>query len=216
MSLLKFSYAQRYEIGLFAGGNNVIGDVGSDIYVYPNSFSGGGLFKWNVNPRLALRFNAGASLATGSGSDRFGIEEGSNTDFNFNVLLINAEALLEWNFFHYDLRSRYFNKTPYMTVGIGVINHDSWSSSGDNMSIVSRLINIPSYAISIPFGVGYKHAISPNWVVAADLMFRYSYTDDLDLTASKNVGNLNSNDWLTTVGITLTYVFGRDPCACGQ
>ena len=30
------------------------------------------------------------------------------------------------------------------------------------------------------------------------------------------LGNLNSNDWLTTIGLTLTYVFGRDPCACDQ
>lgn len=46
-----FSYAasnaQIHEIGIFAGGNNYIGDVGPTNYVKPNEFAFGLLYKWN-------------------------------------------------------------------------------------------------------------------------------------------------------------------------
>ena len=196
-------YAQRYEIGMFAGGNNVVGDVGSGYYVHPNSFSVGGVFKWNIDNRWGFRFNGGFSNAKGDGSSRFSISEGSGPNYKYAVALYNAEALVEWNVFNFNLRNDRYRQTPYATIGIGAINHDTWLKGR-------------KYTVSLPFGVGYKYAITKKWVLAADLMFRYSFTDDLDLTNGKQVGNLNSNDWLTTVGLTLTYVFGRDPCACGQ
>ena len=188
---------------MFAGGNNVIGDVGSGYYVHPNSLSVGGVFKWNLDKRWGLRFNGTFSHAQGDGSVRFGISEGSGPNYEYTVALYHAEALVEWNVFDFDLRKVRYNQTPYLTTGIGVINNDTWLEGR-------------KFAVSLPFGVGYKYAITRKWVLAADLMFRYSFTDDLDLTNGKGVGNLNSNDWLTTVGLTLTYVFGRDPCACGQ
>jgi len=209
MFLFNVSYAQRYEIGLFVGGNNVVGDVGSGFYVDPTGATIGGVFKWNIDNRWGLRFDGGGSFATGDGSTQFGISEGSGTDYEYDVLLIHAEALVEWNVFDYNLRKGRYRQTPYITAGIGLINHDSWSKDSNDESGRDT-------AISIPFGVGYKFAITKKWVLAADLMFRYSFSDDLDLTNGKKVGNLDSNDWFTTIGVTLTYVFGRDPCACGQ
>ena len=212
MFFVNISYAQRYEIGLFAGGNNVVGDVGSGYYVHPTGVSIGGVFKWNIDNRWGLRFDGGVSNATGSGSDQFSIakSEDGTGKYEYSVALYHAEALVEWNVLEYDLRKSRYNQTPYMTAGIGVINHDYFNDQ-DIESISGR-----KTTISIPFGVGYKYAISQKLVLAADLMFRYSFTDDLDLTNGKGVGNLNSNDWLTTIGLTLTYVFGRDPCACDQ
>jgi hypothetical protein len=203
MLLFNISYAQRYEIGMFAGGNNVVGDVGSGFYVHPSGVTIGGVFKWNIDNRWGLRFNGGGSYATGDGSVQFDIKEGSSQEYEYEVGLYHAEALVEWNILEYNLRKDEFNHTPYMTLGIGAINYDVWKNGRQT-------------TFSVPFGVGYKYAITKKIVLAGDLMFRYSYTDDLDLTKVKGVGNLNSNDWFTTIGLTLTYVFGRDPCACSQ
>jgi hypothetical protein len=42
-------------------------------------------------------------------------------------------------------------------------------------------------------------------------------SDKLDLMDNgKVVGYKGDNDWLTFVGVTLTYTFGKDPCPCGQ
>ena len=54
--------AQTYEVGLFAGGANVIGDVGRTNYILPSGPAIGGIFKWNKSKRYAWR----ASVIYGS------------------------------------------------------------------------------------------------------------------------------------------------------
>jgi hypothetical protein len=39
--------AQTYEVGIFAGGANTIGDVGRTNYILPSNVAFGGIFKWN-------------------------------------------------------------------------------------------------------------------------------------------------------------------------
>lgn len=222
MLLVKVSYAQRYEVGLFAGGNNVVGDIGSDYYVAPTSYTIGGLYKWNVNDRLAFRANIYYSIARGDASESNYSYDGTKVP-DYNKAIGNGEVVLEWNIFPYDLR-RSGSRTPYMYLGLGALIYQGKSGlsySGDiatDPHAPQLILNIASYesTLTIPFGVGYKYALNHSWVLAADLGFRYSYSDNLDNSAALAVGNLNSNDWFTTLGLTLTYVFGRDPCSCGQ
>jgi hypothetical protein len=47
--------AQTYEIGVFAGGTNMIGDVGRTNYILPSGPAFGGIFKWNKGKRYAWR-----------------------------------------------------------------------------------------------------------------------------------------------------------------
>ena len=54
---LQLTQAQTYEIGLFAGGSNFIGDVGSTYYINPKQPVVGGVFKWNRSPRHSFRFS---------------------------------------------------------------------------------------------------------------------------------------------------------------
>lgn len=50
--------AQTYEVGIFAGGANNIGDVGRTNYILPSGPAFGGLFKWNKSKRYAWRASA--------------------------------------------------------------------------------------------------------------------------------------------------------------
>ena len=43
------------EIGFFVGGTNYVGDVGRTNYIQPNNPGGSILYKYNLNPRIALR-----------------------------------------------------------------------------------------------------------------------------------------------------------------
>ena len=47
--------AQFHEIGIFLGGSNYIGDIGSHRYIDPNEFAYGVVYKWNVTDRYSLR-----------------------------------------------------------------------------------------------------------------------------------------------------------------
>ena len=49
--------AQIYEIGVFAGGSNFVGDVGATNYISPNQLAVGGIFKWNRSPRHSYRIS---------------------------------------------------------------------------------------------------------------------------------------------------------------
>ena len=46
---------QEYEIGVSLGGTNYVGDIGSTSYINPNKLAGTVFFKYNYNPRVALK-----------------------------------------------------------------------------------------------------------------------------------------------------------------
>lgn len=47
--------AQIYEIGVFGGGSNFIGDVGSTKFIAPKKLAIGGIFRWNRSARHSYR-----------------------------------------------------------------------------------------------------------------------------------------------------------------
>ena len=47
--------AQIYEIGVFAGASNFIGDVGKTTYIAPDEPALGLILKWNRSPRHSWR-----------------------------------------------------------------------------------------------------------------------------------------------------------------
>ncbi len=51
------SWSQIHEIGIFIGGTNYVGDVGKTNYISPNNIGAGLIYKYNLNPRIALRGN---------------------------------------------------------------------------------------------------------------------------------------------------------------
>ncbi len=51
------SFGQIHEIGVFVGGSNYIGDVGSTDYFAPNDVALGVLYKWNRSTRHSWRFS---------------------------------------------------------------------------------------------------------------------------------------------------------------
>ena len=50
-------HSQYHEIGIFIGGANYVGDVGSSNYVYPENPAIGLIYKWNRTTRYSLRAN---------------------------------------------------------------------------------------------------------------------------------------------------------------
>ena len=52
---LQSCLSQFHEVGVFLGGSNYIGDVGTDRYLDPNALAYGLIYKWNVTDRYSLR-----------------------------------------------------------------------------------------------------------------------------------------------------------------
>lgn len=209
--------AQIYEIGVFLGGSNFIGDVGATDYISPNQLAFGVLAKWNRSPRHAFR----ASVIF---SDIEGIDRKSDDprrikrDYRFNTSIIELSAGMEFTFLDFDLHTPGMKGTPYLYSGITIAHHDNYYFTPAGVYTPE---NTNSWAMGIPMVLGYKTNISNHLVLAAEIGARYTFSDELDgsLPDDENreqfsFGNTNSNDWYVFSGITLTYTFGRRPCYC--
>jgi len=209
--------AQIYEVGVFAGGSNFIGDVGATNYISPNQLVIGGVFKWNRSPRHSYRLSvifSDLEGVDGKSDDPRRIQRG----YKFNTSILEISAGMEFTFWDFDLHTSGIKGTPYLYTGISMANHDNYYFT-QNGQYTSE--DTSSWAYGIPMVLGYKTNISNHLVLAAEIGARYTFSDELDGSMPDaeyreqfSFGNTNSNDWYVFSGITLTYTFGRRPCYC--
>ncbi|WP_458627786.1 type IX secretion system protein PorG [Winogradskyella sp. PC D3.3] len=209
--------AQIYEVGVVVGGSNFIGDVGATDYISPNELALGVIAKWNRSPRHSYR----ASVIF---SDLKGVDRESDDprrkerDYKFNTSIVEISLGMEFTFLDFDLHTLGPKGTPYLYSGLTLTNHDNYyfATNGEYTSE-----NTSSWAVGIPMVLGYKTKISNQFILAAEIGARYTFSDELDGSVPDSesreqfeFGNTNNTDWYMFTGITLTYTFGRRPCYC--
>ncbi|TYB78368.1 type IX secretion system protein PorG [Bizionia myxarmorum] len=212
-----FCQSQTHELGVFLGGSNFIGDVGSSKYVAPNQPAFGGIYKWNRSPRHAFRFSLLYTHLEGNDSESDDPRR-QERDYSFENQLIEASAGLEFTFFDWDLHDGRIKATPYLYSGISVGYHDNFHILSNGQI---RDEKTSSYAYGIPMVLGFKTNVLGNFIIAAEIGARYTFSDELDgsvpdydNSAPSGFGNTNNKDWYMFTGITLTYTFGKKPCFC--
>jgi hypothetical protein len=201
---------QIHEVGVSFGGTNYVGDIGANHYFSPNKTAGALLYKYNWNPRIALRATYSYLPISGNDLD-------ADTDFRKDrkysfTNTINEFALgLEFNFYEYDLSSDDKSWTPYLLfelVGFNYTNVESHSAPG-------QLVYGKKTSYAIPFGIGYKSKLYGTFAFAIEAKFRYTFEDDLDFTNNKTPNVIlegTGNDWYMFTGFSLIYTFGRPAC----
>ena len=145
------SNAQINEVGIIAGGSNYIGDIGPEYYINPNSFMGGIIYKWNANPRIALR---GTFTFTQLTSDDVNATNNERYErgIRFNNSLKELALGLEFNYFEYNLDDFRKTKTPYLLIEIAAFNYKT-TESVDNNSNYEYGSNT---SFEIHIGIRYK------------------------------------------------------------
>ncbi|MBF4472167.1 DUF6089 family protein [Flavobacterium sp. HJJ] len=208
-------HAQIHEIGIFLGGSNYIGDVGSTTYIDPNEPAFGILYKWNRSPRHAYRFSYTQSQI--SGDDSNSKEPGRyNRGYSFTNNIKELAAGIEFNFFDFNLHQERPKFTPYVYTGLSYLFYDDlYIESGKTKK------NSSKGTIAIPITLGVKTNLSRSFIIGLETGARYSFTDNIDGSNPSDsglpkFGNLNNNDWYVFSGITLTYTFGEKPCYCAD
>lgn len=209
--------SQIYEFGVFAGGSNFVGDVGSTTYISPNQVAIGGVFKWNRSPRHAFRASltyTNLKVEDRKSNDPRRIQRG----FGFTNGLLEASLGMEFTFFDWNLHDLESKGTPYLYSGISTARHENFFFDNTG-TLISE--NTNSWAFGIPMVLGYKYVISPHIILGAEVGARYTFSDELDGSVPDasfreqfSFGNTNSNDWYVFSGFTLTYTFGQKPCYC--
>lgn len=212
-----FSNAQIHEIGVFAGGNNYIGDIGPTTYIAPNKGAFGLLYKWNKSPRHSWRasFTQAKISSRDSKSD---MPSRKQRDLKFENDVKELSLGLEFNFFDFNLHESGFLLTPYVSSGLSYFAYSETFFLGKD-----EKKDYDTGALAIPMIVGIKTRIAEKFILGFEVGARYTFTDNLDGSNPKNddlqslkFGNINSKDWYVFTGFTLTYTFGNKPCYCAE
>ena len=206
--------SQINEIGFFIGGVNYVGDVGTTNYIRPNNTGGTILYKYNLNPRIAIRGNFSYFNLLGNDADsenKIRQQRGESFKNSINEFAVG----IEYNFYKYDLSSRDHISTPYILFQMAAVDYETPRLQNPDSSYKFTR----NTSVSIPFGVGFKTKIYGKIAFAIETTFRYTFTDELDYSTNRfsdfdYAGT--SNDWYMFSGISLVYTFGRPACFADQ
>ncbi|WP_228852600.1 type IX secretion system protein PorG [Aegicerativicinus sediminis] len=209
--------SQIYEVGVFGGGSNVIGDVGRTNYISPNQVAYGAILKWNRSERHAYRISF--IYADIVGEDKLSDDpRRKQRNYRFSDGIFEISAGMEFTFWEYNLHEPGNQLTPYLYTGISVANHDNHYFDFNGNYIDE---GVSSWAWGIPMVLGVKARILPQTVLGFEIGARYTTSDELDGSVPESsdrqqyrFGNLGNNDWYMFTGFTVTYTFGQRPCYC--
>lgn len=209
--------AQIHEAGVFLGGSNYIGDVGSTSYINPNKLAFGVLYRWNKSPRHSYRFSyTQAKLAANDAkSEEIGRKQ---RNLNFENSVKEVSLAIEFNFFDFNLHQLNPKITPYVATGLSYTMYN-----GMYLNLNNIVKDQNRATLAVPIHLGIKTNIKKRFVLSLEVGARYTFSEDLDGSYSKNknlqqfnFGKINNKDWYVFSGALLTYTFGENPCFCAD
>ncbi len=214
--------SQMHEVGLFIGGSNYIGDIGSRDILFVTSPAFGLVYKYNIKTRYSLRGSIMYSKLENKNHSADDLNR-FRTFLSVENNILELSAGVEFNFFEFNLHDENLYFTPYVYFGVNYFQYDLFYID-KNMPI-----DVEDYgtdrAFSIPMTVGAKLKISPQFSVGAEIGARYALTDNIDGSSPVDQfskipqlqhGSLYNNDWYIFTGMTLSFTFGRLPCYCKE
>jgi hypothetical protein len=190
---LSISGQRSSDYGVFAGVSSYLGDINPNKLLYSPLPAGGILYRYNLNPREALR----ANLFIGG-------LRANDLDFNNSFQQARAASFsgtvgefavqFEFNFLPYSTEGKRWNFTPYFAAGGGVAFVNTVSFT---------------YIPVIPFSFGFKVNVYKNVGLEAEYGFRKTFYDNFDgvkdLVAPSDYSWMHNNDWYTFTGIVVTW-----------
>ncbi len=221
------SKAQKYEIGGGLGVAAYTGDILRKIDVGQLGPQVTLFGKRNFDNVWTLRASLSSGIIQAADSikpiDRAAIVR----DGRFRGGVIEAAAVMEFNFLDYLGRKSEFRFSPYAFFGIGY----TYLTAKGNIYVQNVSTKYQLGTVVIPFGGGVKYKLSDQWTLAAEMGFRPTTTDFLDKIDSKsppiprfynpdlpdqpygiNFGNPHDKDWYYFMGVTLSYTLVGTKC----
>jgi hypothetical protein len=208
------------EVGLGIGGANYKGELSPNYRFLNNQPAISLFYRRDISSPITAR--GGLML-----SHRI-LDKNTFSDKAFNLPLHNwrqAEARVsfaelsligEYNFLdYYDLRQKP-RVSPYFFAGVaGLLYNVKLSTDNPNLETTLNKPFETNIAVTIPFGVGVKYALSKHWNLGLEFGARKLLTDQLDNLFEidgKQVANPYDNDWYFYNGISLSYTIYRINC----
>ena len=202
-----FLFAQKTEIGGFAGIANYQGDLMGPGFSLKNSgIAVGVLGKYHISDRLALR--GGVNIARIKGDDN-DFDENRRRQFAFQSTLIDVSGVFEFYLFKMKNSNSWdFKKSvrPYVYLGAGFVFSNPDVELPANKKRTEGEEDANKSAFTIPLGAGLQFNLSPATSLSGEVTFRSTAYDDLD--GFSESANPLENDWYWMAGLVLTRRLG--------
>ena len=195
----------RYEVGAALGVSGYIGDVNDgNMYTQPG-IAGGGIFRYNMNSRFAVKANL---LYVGLSGDSKHVDRKfpNNGHYEFKSSVIDLGGQAEVNFLNFGMGARYKNYkriSPYMVAGVGA-----------TMAFVDGQTN---FTFNIPLGAGVKYRVKDRLNLGFEFTMHKEFGDKIDGLSDLNGvkhGFGKNTDWYSVAMFTVTFEFGKRCVKC--
>lgn len=185
--------AQHLEFGMLGGASNYLGDLSNNsnsIYIKETNLAGGAFVRYNFLNVATLRL--GVNYTTLSGHDEHAPDaELRGRNLSFYTPLLDVTLTGEFNILGYQPYNLFRPFSPYLFAGIGMFTYDPGTFyEGEKVKLrplgtegQGRVEGAKTYGksgISIPFGLGFKYALSDKLNLGLEFGARLTNTDYLD------------------------------------
>ncbi len=190
------------DYGATGGVTSYIGDINPCKLLYSVQPAAGLFYRYNLNPREALRINFLSGGIAGNDLDFNNAFQQSRAN-SFSGTIWEWSTTFEFNFFPYHTQGKRWKSTPYLAAGAGIV-----------------FINTTgfTYTAVFPFSFGLKLNIYNNLGLEAEYGFRKTFYDNFDglsdLVDPDEHGYIHNNDWYSYTGISFTWKIYNKLAGC--
>jgi hypothetical protein len=181
----------RSEVGVLGGGSYYIGDLNVKNHFKNTELAFGGIYRYNVNPRFALRSNFTYGKLNASDSDSK-LDIYKNRNLSFQTDFYELASGVEFNFVPYQTGHKIHRVTGYIVAQIGVfrinpqteyngalIDLQELGTEGQG-TVLSDKDLYSKTQICVPVGLGSKFSLSKNVSLSLEFTVKKTFTDYID------------------------------------
>ena len=194
----------RFEVGGAIGMSGYLGDTNNANLLKKPGYVAGGLFRYIINSRMALKANLLTAKISGNSANLANTYPDAQT-YAFSSQLYDLGAQFEFNFLNYGIGSKYLKLkriSPYLTLGVGAT-----LATGDG----------DAFTLNVPMGVGVKYKLGERLNIGLEFTMRKAFSDKLDGLKDLNgitSGFAKNTDWYSFTMISITYEFSKRCRTC--
>jgi hypothetical protein len=198
---LSLSGQRNADYGIMLGVSSYLGDINPNRLLYSPLPAGGIFYRYNLNPREALRANLLMGGLRANDLD-FNNSFQKSRAASFSGIVGELALQFEFNFFPYSTEGKQWDYTPYFAAGGGV----------------AYVGNTSAFIPVVPFSFGFKVNIYKNIGLEAEYGFRKTFYDNFDglkdLVAPSDHSWIHNNDWYTFTGLAVTWKIYNKLAGC--
>lgn len=207
------------EVGIGLGATNYRGEISPEYQLQNNRPAITAFYRRDVSVPITLRGGLTAGFLRAADDNVNGVNGAvpplqNYRQANTKGSVLEASAVVEYNFLDYHYRTDKIHFTPYLFAGIAAFYASTTTVS--NNAALGGAFNQKGAMVgfAVPAGVGFKYAVSEHINLGLEVGVRKAFTDQLDHLSEQDqlLVNPHDQDWYYYSGLSLSYTFFKIRC----